>query len=123
MSHINLKTLASKFNAWNNCVKSNNIEWMENHAESIDEMLKNLPSGSGIDNGMQFDWNESKDDKLVFHLSFHHMEEGYYSGWTEHKVIITPSLIFGYNIRITGRDKNEIKVYLIDLLSEIFTID
>jgi hypothetical protein len=36
---------------------------------------------------------------------------GYYEGWTEHKVIVTPSW-HGFNIRVTGKDKNQIKEYI-----------
>jgi hypothetical protein len=44
-------------------------------------------------------------------------EGGYYDGWTEHQVIITPSLQHGFDVRVTGQDRNEIK----DYLAELFT--
>lgn len=116
---INLQQLASKLTAIENCKKSGNAEWEQKHSEAIEEMLKELPSGSGIDAGMKFHLELSNTNKLVFSFGFHHMEDGYYSGWTEHKLIITPSF-GGFDLNITGRDKNEVKEYLYDLFSEVF---
>lgn len=121
MQKINVKELAGKFNAFQNCVKSNNIEWKEKHEDSINAMLENLPHGSGIDAGVKFDWQSSNPEKLVFTFGFHHLNEnGYYDGWTEHKAIITASLYFGIKINITGKDRNQIKDYLHDLFNEVF---
>jgi hypothetical protein len=36
---------------------------------------------------------------------------GFYDGWTEHTVVVTPSFR-GINLRISGRDRNQIKEYL-----------
>ncbi len=122
MKKINVKDLAGKFNAYLNCIKSNNKEWEEKHEDSINAMLENLPSGSGIDAGTKFDWDKSTPEKLIFTLGFHHMDEGGgYDGWTEHEVIITPSLYFGINIRIAGKDRDGIKEYLSDLFNEVFS--
>jgi hypothetical protein len=43
--------------------------------------------------------------------------QGYYTCWTEHQAIITPSMIFGFSLKITGRDKNDIKDYLGELFN------
>jgi hypothetical protein len=60
----------------------------------------------------------STPEKLVFNTAFHHMDEaGGYDGWTEHQVIVTPSLEMGYSIRVTGRDKEEIKEYIAEMFS------
>jgi hypothetical protein len=48
-------------------------------------------------------------------------EGGMYDGWTEHTVVVTPSLAFGINIRITGRNRNDIKDYLHDVFHEALT--
>lgn len=122
MQKINVRKLAGTFNAFQNCVKSNNVEWKEKHEDSINAMLENLPSGSGIDSGTKFEWELSNPEKLVFSFGFHHMNDaGYYDGWTEHKAIITPSLYFGININITGKNRNMIKDYLTDLFNDTFT--
>ena len=64
-----------------------------------------LPHGSGFDSGTSFDFDNSKRDKLVFNTSFHHMSEhGDYTKWTEHSVVVTPSLLHGFEVRVTGRD-------------------
>jgi hypothetical protein len=69
-----------------------------------------MPSGSGFDSGTTLDLDASHADKLVFQTSFHHMDEnGYYDGWTEHTVTVTPSLRDRYHIRISGRNRNDIK--------------
>ncbi len=85
-------------------------------------MLTLLPSGSGIDAGMKFDWQTSTSNKLVFTFSFHHLNGGgYYDGWTEHKLILTPT--FGYfDSNITGQNKNDVKDYLYDVFHSVFSI-
>lgn len=75
---------------------------------------REAPSGSGLDAGT-FLCEESRGNVLVFCTSFHHMDEhGGYDGWTEHKVVVKPAF-YGIDIRITGRDRNQIKDYLGDL--------
>jgi hypothetical protein len=76
------------------------------------------PSGSGFDSGTTLNEEKSKENRLVFDTAFHHMDEwGGYDGWTEHQVIVTPSLVFGFTLRITGRDRNGIKDYINDVFS------
>ena len=78
-----------------------------------------LPSGSGVDSGCVIDLSKSTPNKIVIQVNFHHMNEnGCYDGWSYHNAIITPSLGYDYDIKITGRDKNEIKGYLGDLIYE-----
>lgn len=113
------QTLASLIQARLNCIKSNNTEWLEKHTANIFELVKNcLPSGSGIDCGTKIDLDMSTPDKIVLHTSFHHMNDcGMYDGWTEHTVTVTPSLQFGFNLKISGRDRNDIKEYLHEVYS------
>lgn len=123
MKTINVKELASKLTAYKICQKVNNLDWEFKHKDAIELMLYNLPSGSGLDNGVKFDWNNSNADKLVFTFSYHHLNEnGYYEGWTDHKLIITPSLAFGIKMNITGKDKNQVKEYLYDTFNDLFTV-
>jgi hypothetical protein len=101
------------------CEKTGNTEWFNNHTERISEMVsENLPSGSGFDLGTTLDLNLSTADHLVFYTSFHHMYVGMYDGWTEHMVTVTPSLANGFNLRITGRNRNDIKEYIGQLFTE-----
>lgn len=110
--------IASSFQAYLNCVKNNNTEWRDKHQETIEKLVSDkLPSGSGFNNGTSFDFERSKPERLVFHTSYHHMNEnGYYDGWTDHTVIVTPSLAWDFNLRITGRNRNAIK----DCIAELF---
>jgi len=88
---------------------------------NIEKLCESLPHGSGLDGKCEFQPENSNPEKLVFFFEFHHMNEnGYYDGWTEHNLTITPSLQFGYNMRITGRNKGNVKEYLHDLFENIF---
>lgn len=84
-------------------------EWIEKHNATIKMLTdQHLPSGSGFDNGTAFIENQSHAGKLVFETEFHHMNESGYDGWTQHTVTVTPSFQ-GINIRISGRNRNDIK--------------
>ena len=108
------QALASLVDARQRSIERGNDEWVGKHEERIADIVsEHLPSGSGFDSGTVLDLDESKPDRLVFVTSFHHMtEHGYYDGWTGHNVIVTPSLAHGFNLRVTGRDRNEIKEYI-----------
>lgn len=108
--------LAALLQAQANCLKANNSEWLDKHGDSIRQLVYGfMPSGSGIDCGTNLD-DTSKPNRLVFTTSFHHMNDGgMYDGWTEHTVIVTPDLASGYDLRITGRDRNDIKEYLAEV--------
>ena len=72
-----------------------------------------LPSGSGFDNGTSIDLQRSNPCRVVLETSFHHMDEnGFYDGWTDHDVVIRPSLVHGFDLRVTGRDRNDVKGYI-----------
>jgi hypothetical protein len=91
--------------------------------DEIDRLVReHLPRGSGFDNGttLNFDMSEKAGDPLacphllVFDTSFHHMDDqGGYDGWTEHKVIVSPTFL-GPVLRVTGRDRKGIKEYIAD---------
>ena len=126
MKYINDQTsiyqvIARAFTAHSNCAKAGN-KLQSNWENMIDDIVEEcFPSGSGVDNGTKFNWEKSTCNRLVFDTAFHHMDEhGYYDGWTEHQVIVTASLSFGYDIRITGRNRNDIKEYLHELFNYIY---
>jgi hypothetical protein len=74
-----------------------------------------LPSGSGFDAGTEIVSGNNK--KVTLSTSYHHMNEnGYYDGWTGHEIILTPSFN-GYDMRITGKDRNGIKDYIGDVFT------
>jgi len=83
-----------------------------------------MPSGSGIDSGTTLDFDKSSGSKLVFSTSYHHMtEDGMYDGWTEHVVTVKPSLMFGFDLAISGRDRNDIKEYLHEVYHDTLMTD
>jgi hypothetical protein len=119
---INLTLLARLLQARLNSIKANNTEWVDKHTIYIDAMLKALPHGSGIDNGMQLDFENSTETRIVFKFSWHHMDEnGYYDGWSDHELIITPT--FGdKDLRITGKRLGDIKDHLYQLFDYVFVV-
>lgn len=108
------------------CENSNpvNQEWADKHSDAIKELCSDLPSGSGFDSGSHLDFDASTAEKLVFTTSYHHMDDGGgYDGWTEHTVILTPSLEMGYSLKVTGRDRNDIKSYIHEMFSNVLDED
>ena len=108
------RKIALTYGALQNCRNSGNTEWEEKHTETLEAIADNiLPRGSGCDSGTTIDLLNSKPERIILHTSFHHMDEyGGYDDWTEHDVIITPSLQFNFHLRITGRNRNDIKDYM-----------
>jgi len=107
--------LAESIAARANCLQSNNAEWLDRHTARIDALAQFLPSGSGIDSGTSVDLDRSHADRLVLVTSFHHMNSvGYYDGWTDHAVYVTPTFT-GISVDVRGRNRNEIKDYLVDV--------
>lgn len=71
----------------------------------LDELSNLLPSGSGIDSGCEIDEEKSTKNKIVIHSSFHHLNEnGFYCGWSNFDVIVTPDLVYGFSLKIVGRN-------------------
>lgn len=113
--------LASTVDAMHTCEQKPEQygEWAHKHEETISKLVhERMPSGSGFDCGTQMDCSQSHAEKLVFTTSFHHMNDaGYYDGWTEHTIVVTPSFS-GFNLRISGRNRNNIKDYIHDVFSQ-----
>lgn len=82
--------------------------------DRVREIMAGAPSGSGFDSGTTLG-DKSTPKKLIFNTSYHHMDDdGFYIGWTHHKVIITPSFD-GMDIKVTGKNYNDIKDYIGDV--------
>lgn len=117
------RAMAAKLSAIRNCKASGNAEWEHRHGEALSAMVELLPSGGGIDNGTKLDVDACTETKIVLSCGFHHMNDhGYYDGWTEHTIIVTPSFD-GIDIRVTGRDRNQIKDYLAETYHYALTQD
>ena len=100
--------------------KAVNDEFMPVCEDRLYKLEQMLPSGSGIDSGCKIDVENSSSDKVVILFSWHHMNtDGYYDGWTDHKLIVTPRLWNNFDMKITGRDRNYIKDYLYDLFDSV----
>ena len=106
--------LASLQDAVRNCIDSGNAEWGAKHAEAIDWLCANrLPSGSGFDAGITLDRTATKPDRLVFVAPFHRMDDaGYYREWIKYRVTVTPSLAFGFTLRVSGPDRAGLRGYV-----------
>lgn len=97
-------------------------EYKQPHLDAINKFCEVLPHGSGLDGKVEFQLENSNPEKLVFFLEFHHLDDnGYYCGWTSHNLIITPSLQYGFKIKITGKNFRDIKDYLMDTFMEVFS--
>jgi len=120
-----ITAIARAFGALRECKKTGNDIWAEKHTERIRELVEiYFPSGSGFDSGCGFDFEKSRENKLVFYTSFHHMNNaGFYDGWSDHSVIVTPSLSLGFDVRVTGRNRNDIKVYIAELFAAALASD
>lgn len=108
--------LATAIQARANCESANprNTEWFDIWSERIDELVRMLPSGSGIDQGTRIIQELCRPEKIVLEFEFHHINDsGMYDGWTTHTLYVTPSFS-GINLKITGRNRNDIKEYLYD---------
>lgn len=115
-----IEALVSAQVALDNCKKGNanypdlNQEWIGKWSERIKRLCDLLPSGSGIDTGTSV--VEISTNKVVLACSFHHMNEhGSYNGWTDHTITIRPDFLYKLDIKISGKDRNEIKDYLHDV--------
>ena len=108
-----------------NCIANENqdqnrMEWTDRHTDRIESLVKDyLPSGSGIDSGVTFNFDKSTADKLVLDSSYHCMDDmGGYDGWIDFTVIITPSLQFGFQMDITGDfSRHDLEDYLHEVFS------
>ncbi|MFA5572179.1 MAG: hypothetical protein WDA42_03655 [Candidatus Bathyarchaeia archaeon] len=111
--------IARVLEAQKNCLASNNGAWAERHQETLDQILATAPHGSGIDGEGVVLASESTPQRLVFHFDFHHMNErGFYEDWSTYKMVVSPSLTHGFDLRIYGKNKNGIKEYFYDILGQ-----
>ena len=99
------KAIASHTDALATCRKRGTGEWIEAHKEILDNLAQeHLPHGSGFDSGCQIDTGNSTGERIVIDSAFHLMNEGgYYDGWIHFTVVVTPSLISDFDLKIVGR--------------------
>ena len=77
-----------------------------------------LPNGKGIREreGLAVILLESTKKRIVIDTTYWHKNNS--DVWTSHQVIITPSFEGEINIRITGKNKDNVKDYLYDIFRE-----
>jgi hypothetical protein len=98
-------------------------KWLDKWTEALHDIECELPHGSGIDSGTVIDFNASGDDKIVLLASYHHMNDaGFYDGWTDHILVITPAFD-GLRIQVQGHDRNGIKEYLHEVFREALSAE
>lgn len=100
-------------------------EFAARHRDAFDYLVRQyMPSGCGVDSGTRAMHDRCTGERLTFQADFHHMtEHGFYDGWTEHVVTVRPSLVYGFTLSISGRDRNDIKDYLSELYDEALRQD
>jgi hypothetical protein len=115
--------LATAIDARLRCVESGNTEWYTRWTDRIESIAQvYLPHGSGFDSGTTVNLDKSTRNRIVLDTSYHHMDEsGYYSGWTDHQVIVTPDFVTGFDIRITGRNRNDWKDYAYQVFESVLS--
>lgn len=119
MAHNVAQAFARAVTAWRNCQRTGNETLADRWYQYLHRLADLLPSGSGFDSGTTFDEDSSTDSRLVFRTSFHHMNDGgMYDGWTDHTVTVRPAFT-GLDIKVSGRNRNDIKDYIGDAFAEI----
>ena len=97
---------------------------IENYENEIDNIMKNvLPHGSGIDDGCSFNYNKSQNNRLVINSAYHCMNEnGYYDGWVDFTVVLTPDFELDYTLNIRGNfgKYGHVKDYLYQIFGDSF---
>lgn len=92
-------------------------QWEERWQARVKQLCGLAPSGGGFDAGTRVVSIDSQSIRLE--TSFHHMNDGgMYDGWTEHPITVRPSFTGGLDITIRGRDRNNIKDHIHDVVSE-----
>ena len=118
------RVLAQTMSHYRRCLDGGNKVWAEKTADRLAKLEELLPSGSGFDDGVTVVRDNGKAGRLVLKCDFHHMDSyGYYDGWSYHTAIVTGDLEHGFSIRVTGRDHNDVKAYIGDVLSECLSVE
>jgi hypothetical protein len=115
-------SLAIAFNGYCNCFKDNTI-WLEKWTDAINQIIDSLPHGSGIDGITEFNFDESKPDKLIIDSQYHCMNEnGYYDGMYGFKLILKPDWQ-NFKLEIKTNMPEKYKDQTIEYLADLFYND
>lgn len=72
----------------------------------LNVLMSTAPHGAGIDADTRFILDKFTPTKMVFLVSYHHMTNGMYTGWTEHNVTAYANLIDGVRVTVGGSDRS-----------------
>jgi hypothetical protein len=87
--------------------------------ERLEKLMDSAPWGSGFDRGTHLEIADQKGGQLRFDTAFHHLNDnGTYDGWTEHTVTVKPSLAWCFELKVGGRNRNDIKEYIVALFND-----
>lgn len=110
--------LASALQALANCARLPVNDWGHKlHSATVAGIMRNAPSGSGIDDKVTLT-EHSNARRLVFFVPFHRMDEnGFYCGWQTFRVVIVPTFS-GIDVAVTGRGDDGTKDWLADVFRD-----
>lgn len=115
--------LATALQARTNCINSKNDMWLDKWETVIDKCVSLLPHGSGIDGKTVIDFEKTTSKKIVLTTSYHFMNEhGFYDGWADLKIIVTPSFN-GIDLKVMGyfpKKYSDLRSYIGDIFYEGF---
>lgn len=113
---INSSSITDNIRNWKN--------WIDTYEDGIDYIMQNVfPYGSGIDNGCTFNYDKSYNNRIVINSGYHCMNEnGYYDGWIDFTVVLTPDLELDYSLKIVGKfgKYGHVKDYLYQIFHDSF---
>lgn len=97
-----------------NCRNSKNHEFLNIAEQRLSRLTKDFIESGPIES-VYCSIDDSSLEKIVFHVTFHHMNDlGYYCGYTEHKVTIRQTFI-GLCVTVSGQNKRDCKIYIADV--------
>lgn len=106
------KHIAMKVQAYRNFMDTGNAAMADRYADEVYELIKRyMPSGSGINAGTEFDWR-STGNKLIFFFEYHHIKNERYTSVDIYHLFVTPSLMNGIDLRLTGCKDSDLADYL-----------
>lgn len=92
-----------------------NRDYAGKYAKAANQLVaKFLAQDSGFYD-TKIDLGLSHGDRLVFYTSFLHIDD---KKRTEHTVTVTPSLQYGFHMRIGGRNYRDVKSYIVRVFEE-----
>lgn len=87
-------------------------------AKELASLNELLPKGNGIEAGCAILLKSTR-NKIVIDTAYNHPNGSYVATrWTNHQVVVTPAFEGEINIRITGKNENDIKDFLFDVFRE-----